>query len=217
MTGSVRHGAPMTDHTDPRATFATAAATAATTLAGVRDDQLALPTPCADMTVRDLAEHLVMVVRRVASAGRDEPLEEWPIDASDVRSGGWAAAFEAGAADAASAWSDRALLDRPTALPWTTCTGAEALGIYTNELTVHTWDVARATGQSPAWDADVLGVSFDHIQRELPMPDRAPMWAEVKGSLPEGVPWADPFADAVPVGEDAPLIDRLVAWNGRTP
>ena len=63
----------------------------------------------------------------------------------------------------------------------------------------------------------MLGVSFDHIQRELPMPDRAPMWAEAKASLPEGVPWADPFADAVPVGDDAPLIDRLVAWNGRTP
>jgi hypothetical protein len=29
--------------------------------------------------------------------------------------------------------------------------------------------------------------------------------------------FADPFADAVPVPEDAPLIDRLVAWNGRWP
>jgi hypothetical protein len=27
----------------------------------------------------------------------------------------------------------------------------------------------------------------------------------------------DPFADAVPVPDDAPLIDRLVAWNGRRP
>jgi hypothetical protein len=29
--------------------------------------------------------------------------------------------------------------------------------------------------------------------------------------------FADPFADAVPVSDDAPLIDRLVAWNGRRP
>jgi hypothetical protein len=26
-----------------------------------------------------------------------------------------------------------------------------------------------------------------------------------------------PFADAVPVPEDAPAIDRLVAWQGRDP
>jgi len=27
----------------------------------------------------------------------------------------------------------------------------------------------------------------------------------------------DPFDDPVPVPDDAPLIDRLVAWNGRRP
>ena len=28
---------------------------------------------------------------------------------------------------------------------------------------------------------------------------------------------AIPFAEAVPVPDDAPAIDRLVAWNGRDP
>ena len=202
---------------DPRTIFATAAATAGATLAAVTDDQLGLPTPCTSMTVGDLAEHLVMVTRRVASAGRDEPLDTWAIDAADVRGGGWTETFRAGAADAAAAWSDDATLDRPTTLPWTTCTGAEALGIYTNELTVHTWDLARATGQAPAWDPAVLATSMEHIRRELPMAERAPMWAEAKAYLPEGIEWEDPFGDAVTVADDAPLIDRLVAWNGRTP
>lgn len=202
---------------DPRSLLATAAQTAGATLAGVTDDQLGLPTPCTGMTVRELAEHLVMVTRRVASAGRDEPLDTWAIDAADVCDGGWAEAFRTGAADAAAAWSDDATLDRPTTLPWTTCTGAEALGIYTNELTVHTWDLARATGQAPAWDPAVLATSLEHIHRELPMAERGPMWAEARAYLPEGVEWQDPFADAVPVADDAPLIERLVAWNGRTP
>ncbi len=43
------------------------------------------------------------------------------------------------------------------------------------------------------------------------------------GSLPAylvviiGVAVIAPFGPAVPVADDAPLIDRLVAWNGRTP
>ena len=35
--------------------------------------------------------------------------------------------------------------------------------------------------------------------------------------VPEGVPVEVPFANAVDVSDDAPLIDRLVAWNGRQP
>ncbi len=40
----------------------------------------------------------------------------------------------------------------------------------------------------------------------------------MRASMPaEQRNFADPFADAVPVHDDAPLIDRLVAWNGRQP
>ncbi len=54
-------------------------------------------------------------------------------------------------------------------------------------------------GQRPAWDPEVLTRAFDDI-RFLP--------AELRG---------DAYADPVPVPDDAPLIDRLVAWNGRQP
>jgi hypothetical protein len=43
------------------------------------------------------------------------------------------------------------------------------------------------------------------------------MWAVARQFVPEDVPWEDPFADAVVLDDDAPLIDRLVGWNGRTP
>jgi hypothetical protein len=35
--------------------------------------------------------------------------------------------------------------------------------------------------------------------------------------MPPGVPFAAPFGDAVEAAADAPMIDRLVAWNGRLP
>lgn len=201
---------------DPRSTFAAAVRTARTVMAAVGPDQWASPTPCGAMTVRDLLEHLVMVGRRVAMAGRDVPLDRWPVDAADVAPGGWADAFTAAAHDVQSAWPDE-VLDRPTQVPWGRFPGREVLEIYTNEVTVHTWDVATATGQHPDWDPAVLEVSWRAIRSQLPDPQRAPMWQEARRHLPEGVEWADPFADAVPVDEDAPLIDRLVAWNGRTP
>jgi uncharacterized protein (TIGR03086 family) len=202
---------------DPRTHMARAVATAASAMDAVTAEQYDEPTPCAPMTVRDLQEHMVMVIRRVACAGRGDALETWPVGAPDVAEGEWAAAFRAGAHDVQAAWSEDALLDRPTQLPWGEFSGSEVLDVYTNELTVHTWDLARATGQTPDWDESVLATSLAAIHAQLPMADRTPMWEATKAMLPPEVPWEDPFANAVEVADDAPTIDRLVAWNGRTP
>ena len=43
------------------------------------------------------------------------------------------------------------------------------------------------------------------------------MWEEAKAQLPADYAWEDPFGPAIQVRDDAPLIERLVAWNGRTP
>ena len=113
-------------------------------------------------------------------------------------------------------WPDEGLSD-DRQVPWGAFTGEQVLAVYTSELTVHTWDLARATGQQPDWDQDVVQTSWDAMQFQLPMADRTPMWDQARQYLPEGVPWTDPFANAVEISEDAPLIDRLAAWNGRTP
>lgn len=200
---------------DPRLAFAKAVALAGGVLDGVRADQLELPTPCAGMDVRMLQRHLVMVLQRVAAAGRGLPPFQWPTEpelGDDEVRGAW----DAAAHDLASVWSDD-VLDRTIALPWTTLVGSAVLAIYTNEVTVHTWDLATATGQRPAWDDDVLAVCDAAIHAELPDADRRAMWDAAAAQLPPSVPWVDPFADAVEVPADASAIDRLVAWNGRRP
>lgn len=201
---------------DPRALFADAVMVTAESLRQLRPEQWHLPTPCDGVDVGQLAEHLVMVLRRVACAGRGEPTTRWPIDAADVAAGGWAEAFTEAGHDVQAAWPDP-VLDRPTELPWGVFSGREVLGVYTNELAVHTWDLSQATGRSVRWDPAVLEAAMLAIHEQLPTAERAPMWNAIKEQLPPEVPWEDPFADAVDVPADAPLIDRLVAWNGRTP
>lgn len=201
---------------DPRPALTIAAATAADALAAVNAAQYPLPTPCDDMNVEQLLEHLNMVIRRIASAGRGDELATWATDAADLRGGDYAAGFRTSIPAAEAAWTDDSLT-RPTAVPWGQFPGAAVLGTYVNELTVHTWDLARATDQTIAWDDDVLQVSWAAIQGQLPDADRTAMWAAAQAHMPAGVPWEDPFKNATPIADDAPLIDRLVAWNGRRP
>ncbi len=200
---------------DPRLAMAGAVRTAREVMAGVTPTQWDDPTPCG-MSVRELLEHLVVVARRIGCAGRSQPLPEWPVDAADVADGDWLDAFTAAAHELPGAWPDEGL-DDLRQLPWGTFPGPAVLGTYTNEVVVHTWDLARGTGQSPRWEDDVLETSMAAIREQLPDAERGPMWAAFQASLPDEIEWQDPFADAVPVPDGAPLIDRLVAWNGRDP
>lgn len=202
---------------DPRAVFARAVATGTDVIGGVRLDQLDLPTPCDDFTVRDLLAHLVDVLRRVAALGRgEEPFALPPMP--DVADDGWRDAWLAAAHDVQAAWTDDATLDRTIRLPWAEMTGGVTLVSYVSEITVHTWDLAHATGQQPAWNEQVVGAALDISHQLLPGEGRAEIFAAAKRNLPPELrSAADPFAEAVPVPDGAPTIDRLVAWNGRRP
>ena len=141
-----------------------------------------------------------------------------PAEVSGVADDGWAQAWKAGAVDVETAWADEAAMTRTYTFPWAVHDGAATLAMYTSELSVHTWDLARATGQHPAWDDDVLAVSLASIQIDLPGGNRAAMFEAMRETMPPELrDFACPFAEVVNVPDDAPLIDRLVAWTGRQP
>lgn len=200
---------------DPRTTFADAVALATAVIERVAPNQLGNATPCDDLDVAGLLGHLVVVLRRVAALGRgDDPFGAGVMAPVE---GGFARAWMAAAREVDEAWAEDAVLDRTMRLPWAERSGAAMLVSYLNEVTVHTWDLANATGQRPAWDPQIVSLAFDGI-RFLPGENRAAMFEALRAGLPpERRNFADPFADAVPVPDDAPLIDRLVAWNGRRP
>jgi uncharacterized protein (TIGR03086 family) len=203
---------------DPRAQFLGAIRTATPVVAGVRPNQHALPSPCVEFDVKGLLDHLTFVVRRVAKLCRgEEAFAPGSLGDPSSERTDYSLQWAAAAADVETALADEAVLGRTIVLPWAVLTGAEMLATYTGEISAHTWDLAMATGQAVAWDDDVLRVALATMQRDLPMADRTSMWEAFRANIPADVRFDPPFANAVNVSTDAPLIDRLVAWLGRQP
>jgi uncharacterized protein (TIGR03086 family) len=70
-----------------------------------------------------------------------------------------------------------------------------------NELLVHGWDLARATGQPADLPEDLAEGALRSWQTRLADRPRQGM----------------PFAEPTPIAGDAPAIDRLAAYLGRKP
>jgi len=201
------------DRRDPRPILDRAIATGGSVIARVRPEQLTDPTPCSEMDVRTMLGHLVGVVDRIAALGRGE--DPFAVTESNAPDDDWSDAWTASTCRAADAWRDDAVLEQPMALPWIQGTGAEVLASYFSELTVHTWDLATATGQQPDWDDTVVSAALA-ARDILPAENRLALYEEISTAMGlEDV--AIPFAEQVAIPDDAAAIDRLVAWNGRDP
>jgi uncharacterized protein (TIGR03086 family) len=201
MTTSTTLSAPPVP-ADPRPRFLTAARTARDLIATTLPECLSGPTPCTDYDVRSLMSHLVAVLRRITAVAQGVPLSATPREVTGVPDDGWDEAATRALEDLEAVWSDDAVLDRRLELPFGTMPGRVALVAYTAEVTTHTWDLGVATGRTVPWDDDVVGAALAAVREVLPPGIRLP---------------AIPFADEVHVPDDAPLIDRLVGWQGRDP
>ncbi|WP_274915147.1 TIGR03086 family metal-binding protein [Streptomyces sp. WZ-12] len=189
-------GAPLVD-------LAAQAREVARLAAGTAEEQLAAPTPCSAYAVRHLLGHLVGLTAAFRDAARKElgPTTDTPPGtALPELAPGWRAEL-AGNLDAlAAAWRAPAAWKRETQVGDVTLPGAAAGRFALNELVVHGWDLARATGQDYAPDGPSLDVSYALLAATAAGPE--------SGS---------PFGAAVPVSADAPLLDRVVALSGRHP
>ena len=189
-------GAPLID-------LAAQAREVARLAAGTSEEQLTAPTPCSAYAVRHLLGHLVGLTAAFRDAARKElgPTTDTPPDAAlPELAPGWRAELAANLDALAAAWRAPAAWEGETRVGGVTLPGAVAGRFALNELVVHGWDLARATGQEYAPDSPSLDVSY------------ALLVATAAG--PEG---GSPFGAAVPVPKDAPLLDRVVALSGRRP
>jgi uncharacterized protein (TIGR03086 family) len=185
---------------DPRQPLAQAIALAGQTLREIRADQYGIPTPCTEYTVGQLARHLIAAMRRIALAATGGDPSTQPPVAEEVADGEVWEAWTRAAHEAQAAWADPAILTRMLTLPFGTMPGAAAAVAFTGEFTLHTWDLAQATGLRPEWDPAVVAFCASTFPRALP--------AEPRGGQV-------PFGPVIEVPEDATDLERLLAWSGR--
>ena len=203
---------------DPRGVFLRAWAVATEVARAVAPDDTGRPSPCEEFDAAEVQAHLLSVGHRVAALGRGDDPFSVGEGVAEVPDDDWAAAFASAGADVAAAWADDGLLARTITLPWAEAPGAGILSMYVSEIVVHTWDLARATGQSPTWEDDVVETGFAALQIGLPDEGRIEAFEAARANMPEGAEdFTYPFAEAVAVDDDASAIDRLVAWSGRDP
>lgn len=189
-----------TDHTQ---LLALAAAPFTEIVRNVKPDQLANPTPCTEFDVRKLVNHLLFWGPSLVGAARKEPATLPAATESDVDLVGedWAADLVAHAERAVAAWEEPAAWTGTTQMGGPTELPAELVGgMIAGELVVHGWDLARATGQRPEWDEDLLRYVHGEIDRS----------AELGRSM--GV-----FGPEVPVPATASTLDRTLGLAGRDP
>ena len=154
-------------------------------LAAVHPDQLAQPTPCGDWDVAQLIGHLVDAPVRFLQMARGEQ-PDWSAEPQRVTSN-WAGDFRSNADDLFHHWHQVGDAADPGQIDW-----------QTTEIAVHTWDVARATGQSPPLLPEVAERALAFMS--------AMLTPENRGKA---------FGPAVDVPDDAPVYDRLAAFAGR--
>lgn len=167
-------------------------------LAGPQD--VGRPTPCAEYDVAGLVGHVLAVLHRVAYVAGGGHAFDVPSTV-DVPQPDWAAAAERGAAELIAAWQDDAVLDRVLALPWGQVPGRGAAVAYVQELTTHSWDLARALQRPEPLDAELGALALTAARRFVPDVNRSVI----------------PFGPVVGTTPDADVYAQLVAWLGRRP
>jgi uncharacterized protein (TIGR03086 family) len=171
----------------------------------IRDDQLDAPTPCPELTVRNLLGHVLGLSVAFRDAARKDlgPTTSTvptatPPDIDD--DGAWRSELPKRLEELVEAWRSPAAWQGMTQAGAFDMPGEVAGMVALNELLIHGWDLARATDHPYHPDEASLNAS-----RALLSPD-----AETRT---EG----GPFGLVVPVPADAPLLDQVVGLSGRDP
>jgi uncharacterized protein (TIGR03086 family) len=189
----------MEQHTDPRPVYEAAQDWAGDLLGAVRPGQWEVPTPCPEFTVRELAGHLLAVLDRARVVAEGGDVNAQPQVIRDVSGDDFATAFRARLPGLRAAWTDSALAGEVTVPPGIVVPGATGVWKYANEILVHGWDLAVATGQQVEAPPAVA----------QPVLDRADgiISAERRGGF-------IPFDPPVEPGPEAGPTEQLANWNG---
>ncbi|MFE2458832.1 TIGR03086 family metal-binding protein [Streptomyces sp. NPDC059402] len=171
---------------------------------GVREDRLADPTPCPDLAVRNLLGHLTGLAVAFRDAARKDlgPTTDTSPEASVPDVGpGWREELAKVLGELADAWREPDAWTGMTRAGGIDLPGAVAGAVVADELVIHGWDLARATGQEYAPDPAALQAAYGLLAAAADESDRD-----------QGM-----FGPVVAVPAQAPLLERAVGLSGRDP
>jgi uncharacterized protein (TIGR03086 family) len=170
----------------------------------IGEEQLAEPTPCDRTSVADMLTHVhgLSIAFRDAARKIRGPTTSTPAAADGAQlPGDWRHSIQVQLAELVEAWR------APEAWQGETMAGgltmpAEVTGlVVNNELVLHGWDLARATGQPYEVHPANLEASWQFVVNTPDDPKAR-----------EGL-----FGPRLPIADDAPLLDRTLAYAGRDP
>ena len=166
-------------------------------IAAVPDEMLSRPTPCPAYRLGDLIDHVGgLALAFTAAAAKDRgPMTEAPQPGDASRLGeDWRTRIPRNLSAMAAAWRDPAAWAGMTQAGGADLPGEVAGLAGADELVVHAWDIARASGQELT--ADPAAVEAAH------------------GFLAAA---GGPFGPVVAVPAGRPLLDRVIGLAGRDP
>jgi uncharacterized protein (TIGR03086 family) len=171
-------------------------------VAGVRDEQLGAATPCAGTAVAGLLDHLVGLTLAFRLGAEKAPVTGTPRASADDLPADWRTLLPAQLTALAAAWAQPAAWEGTTEVAGATLPGAAMGVVAADEVLVHGWDLAVATGQPYAPDPAVVERCLAFV-------------TDLAGSAPQvrdGM-----FGPPVAVPDSAPALDRLLGLTGRDP
>ncbi|MFK0158507.1 TIGR03086 family metal-binding protein [Streptomyces sp. NPDC090493] len=169
-------------------------------------DQYRDPTPCAEFTVRDLANHIAMMILLTTDAGTKAAHDAGLHSADPMpflaghQEAEWAGLMADQARPAVRAWSEAAAWEGESTVGGPAMPAPALGGILIAEFAIHAWDMAVATGQPIGVPATLAEAAYDTFTREAP---------RMRGL---GL-----LGEEVPQEADAPAFDRALGLTGRDP
>jgi len=173
-------------------------------VADIGDDQLGAPTPCRGTKVADLLDHVDgLCLAFTAAAAKNEAAGSQAPSADGSRLGpDWRMRVSNRLAQLASAWQDETAWTGMTRAGGVELPGDAAGCVAINEIVVHGWDIAAATGHDYACETELIQAAYAFVQSAV-------------AQNPDGNPGL--FGPAVSVPDSAPPLDRLIGLTGRDP
>lgn len=169
----------------------------------IDDADLGRETPCPGVSLGQLLQHVVGLTEAFRAAADKElgPLTDTapdPTESPTVQDG-WREALHLHVPRLVRSWRRDEAWQGMTRAGDVDLPGDVAGRVALDEIVVHGWDVARASGQDYEVDDATARACLEFAQ----------------GYDESGTPGL--FGPAVPIGPDSPVLDRLLARTGRDP